>query len=476
MNCKLKLRFYKIFNLEGVMILFNPVVVSVIVLLALALLKFNIFLALIISAIVGGALAGMPIFAVTEYFSPLAVIPGITADGSVPTVIGTLVGGMGGNSGTALSYIMLGAFAVALAHSGLGTLISRKLSKALSGRRLFMVFSLAFIACFSQNLIPIHIAFIPILIPPLLKLMNSLKLDRRAVAVALTFGLKAPYIALPLGFGAIFRDIVVAAINDNGGNVTPNQATSVMWIGAAAMLVGLIGMGFYYGTRDREYEDRPIIGQVDDENVEVKMNKEAWGALIAAVVTAVASILTQSLPLSALLGLLTMIITGCIKIGQLDEMMDGGIRMMGFIAFVMLIAAGYGAVIRATGAVDTLVESAVAYMQGSKTVAAFVMLLIGLLVTMGIGSSFSTIPIIAAIYVPLAMRLNFSPASIIVLITIAGALGDAGSPASDSTLGPTSGLNADGQHDHIWDTTVPTFLAFNIPLIIGGIIATMILG
>ena len=53
----------------------------------------------------------------------------------------------------------------------------------------------------------------------------------------------------------------------------------------------------------------------------------------------------------------------------------------------------------------------------------------------------------------------------------AAALGDAGSPASDTTLGPTSGLNADGQHDHIWDTCVPTFLHFNIPLMIAAIVA-----
>ncbi len=458
------------------MILTNPVVISVIVLLALSLLKVNVFIALIISAIVGGLAAGMPVFAVTEFFSPLAAIPGITVAGSgEATIIDTLVGGMGGNSGTALSYVMLGAFAVALAHSGLGTLLSRKLAKVLHGRRLFMVFALAGIACFSQNLIPIHIAFIPILIPPLLKLMNSLKLDRRAVAVALTFGLKAPYIAIPVGFGAIFRDIVVGAINDNGGNVTQAQASSVMWIGALAMVIGLVVMGFFFGSKDRQYEDRPIIGEVDDD-VEVTMNKEAWGALIAAIVTAVVSILTQSLPLAALLGLVTMMLTGCIKISQLDEMMNGGVAMMGFIAFVMLVAAGYGAVIRATGAVDTLVESAAVYMQGSKFIAAFVMLLIGLLVTMGIGSSFSTIPILAAIYVPLCLRLDFSPASIILLVAIAGALGDAGSPASDSTLGPTSGLNADGQHDHIWDTTVPTFIAFNIPLFIGGLIATMIFG
>ncbi|MFR4149601.1 MAG: Na+/H+ antiporter NhaC family protein [Sutterella wadsworthensis] len=59
-----------------------------------------------------------------------------------------------------------------------------------------------------------------------------------------------------------------------------------------------------------------------------------------------------------------------------------------------------------------------------------------------------------------------------LLMTIAGALGDAGSPASDSTLGPTSGLNADGQHNHIWDTCVPTFLAYNVTLLVAGIVVS----
>ncbi|MEB3429370.1 Na+/H+ antiporter NhaC family protein [Citroniella saccharovorans] len=74
------------------------------------------------------------------------------------------------------------------------------------------------------------------------------------------------------------------------------------------------------------------------------------------------------------------------------------------------------------------------------------------------------------------IKIGFGPQAIILLISVAGALGDAGSPASDSTLGPTSGLNADGQHDHIWDTCVPTFIAFNIPLLIGGVIGALILG
>ncbi len=103
------------------------------------------------------------------------------------------------------------------------------------------------------------------------------------------------------------------------------------------------------------------------------------------------------------------------------------------------------------------------------------MLLVGLLVTMGIGSSFSTIPIIATIFVPLSLELGFSPLATISLVGTAAALGDAGSPASDSTLGPTAGLNVDGQHNHIWDSCVPTFIHYNIPLVIFGWIAAMIL-
>ncbi|MEB2494922.1 Na+/H+ antiporter NhaC family protein, partial [Peribacillus frigoritolerans] len=111
----------------------------------------------------------------------------------------------------------------------------------------------------------------------------------------------------------------------------------------------------------------------------------------------------------------------------------------------------------------------------NKPLAAFLMLVIGLLVTMGIGSSFSTIPILTTIFVPLCIQLGFSPMATIAIIGTAGALGDAGSPASDSTLGPTSGLNADGQHHHIWDTCVPTFLHYNIPLLIFGFIAAITL-
>ena len=457
-------------------ILFNPVIVSVIVMCVLCLLKFNVLLAIIVSAVVAGLTAGMPFYISSD--TAKALLAQGVPEYQTKNIIGVLVDGMGGNSETALSYILLGAFAVGLAHSGLGTILSVKLSKVLSGKKFFMIFAIAFIACFSQNLVPVHIAFIPILIPPLLGLMNKLKIDRRAMACALTFGLKAPYVTIPLGFGLLFHNILVENINNAGKSlgieISVSDTSKVMWIGGLSMLIGLILCVLFLYGKEREYKDAPVPGTV--EHTDVKMTKEAWGALVGCVVVAITSIITKSLPYSATLGLFTMIVTGCIKYKNLDEVMNGGIGMMGFIAFVMLVAAGYGNVLTTSGAVDALVKSASVYMEGSKAMAAFILLLVGLLITMGIGTSFGTVPIVTAIYVPLCHTIGFSVPSIILLIGIAAALGDAGSPASDSTMGPTSGLNADGQHDHIWDTCVPTFIAYDITLIIGGVIGAVILG
>ena len=457
-------------------ILFNPVIVSVIVMCVLCLLKFNVLLAIIVSAVVAGLTAGMPFYISSD--TAKALLAQGVPEYQTKNIIGVLVDGMGGHSETALSYILLGAFAVGLAHSGLGTILSVKLSKVLSGKKFFMIFAIAFIACFSQNLVPVHIAFIPILIPPLLGLMNKLKIDRRAMACALTFGLKAPYVTIPLGFGLLFHNILVENINNAGKSlgieISVSDTSKVMWIGGLSMLIGLILCVLFLYGKDREYKDAPVPGTV--EHTDVKMTKEAWGALVGCVVVAITSIITKSLPYSATLGLFTMIVTGCIKYKNLDEVMNGGIGMMGFIAFVMLVAAGYGNVLTTSGAVDALVKSASVYMEGSKAMAAFILLLVGLLITMGIGTSFGTVPIVTAIYVPLCHTIGFSVPSIILLIGIAAALGDAGSPASDSTMGPTSGLNADGQHDHIWDTCVPTFIAYDITLIIGGVIGAVILG
>jgi len=149
--------------------------------------------------------------------------------------------------------------------------------------------------------------------------------------------------------------------------------------------------------------------------------------------------------------------------------------MMAMIGFIMIAASGFAEVMRETGEVKGLVNASAALIGDSKGLGVLMMLLVGLVVTIGIGSSFSTVPIIAAIFVPLCAQLGFSPLATVCIVGVAGAIGDAGSPASDSTLGPTAGLNVDGQHDHIWDTVVPTFLHYNLPLLAFGWVAAMVL-
>ncbi|KGJ48323.1 sodium:proton antiporter [Clostridium sp. NCR] len=431
---------------------FNPVVISIAVMIVLCLFKFNVFLSIIVAAIVAGVFSGM----------------------SLSDTMTTLVGGMGGNAETALSYILLGALAVAVSKTGLASILAKKISQVVKDKKITLILLIAFISCFSQNLIPVHIAFIPILIPSLLSLMNKLKIDRRAVACALTFGLKTPYIAIPVGFGLIFQNIIRDQMIANGIDTTTNMVTGVMWIPAISMILGLLVAVFITYRKPRDYKDVKIEG-LEENQIDEKMTTKHWCALLGAITAFVVQILTGSLPLGGLCAIIVLFVTKAIKFSEIDELVDGGIKMMGLIAFIMLVAAGYASVLRETGQVEALVASVSGIVGNSKFIGALIMLLVGLLVTMGIGSSFGTLPIIAAIYCPLGLSLGFSIPAIILLIGVAGALGDAGSPASDSTLGPTAGLNVDKQHDHIWDTCVPTFLHYNIPLLIFGLIGAMIL-
>ena len=431
------------------MILLNPVVLSVIVMTILCLLKLNVLLALFVSALVAGFTAGMPI----------------------NDIMGGLISGMGGNAETALSYILLGTLAVAINSTGVTSIVSKKIASLVDGKKKLLLLLIAFFACFSQNLIPVHIAFIPILIPPLLKLMNELKLDRRAMACSLTFGLKAPYIALPVGFGLIFQGIISAEMTKNGMAVEKMDVWKSTWFLGLFMFIGLLLAIFVTYRKDREYKDLPLKGMEEVEATE--MEPKHWLTLVAAALAFVIQILYGSLPLGAVAALAAMLIFRVIKWKDIDEFISGGVGLMGLIAFIMLVAAGYGNIIRETGAVGELVDSIHGMIGGSKAIGVSVMLLVGLLITMGIGTSFGTIPVVAAIYIPLCIKLGVSVPGAVIVLAAAAALGDAGSPASDSTLGPTSGLNADGQHDHIMDTCVPTFIHYNILLIIGGFIGGM---
>ncbi|MGN8447818.1 Na+/H+ antiporter family protein [Helicobacter pylori] len=436
--------------LENGSIWSNPAFVAIICMCVLSLLRLNVMLSMISATLIAGIMGGLGL---TESFN-------------------VMIDGMKGNLNIALSYILLGALAVAIAKSNLIKVALSKLIGLMDYKRSTFCFLIAFIACFSQNLVPVHIAFIPILIPPLLHLMNRLELDRRAVACALTFGLQAPYLVLPVGFGLIFQTTILEQLKANGVSTTIAQITGVMWIAGLAMVVGLFLAVLTLYKKPRHYKEKSF----DIENyASLQLNYHDYLTFIGIVVAFVIQLATDSMPLAAFLALAIILLGRGIKFKETDSLMDDSVKMMAFIAFVMLVASGFGEVLQKVHAIDGLVNAITSVIQG-KFLGAFLMLVVGLFITMGIGTSFGTIPIIAVFYVPLCAKLGFSIESTILLIGIAAALGDAGSPASDSTMGPTCGLNADNQHNHIYDTCVPTFLVYNLPLIVFGVVGALLLG
>ncbi len=436
--------------LENSSIWSNPAFVAIICMCVLSLLRLNVMLSMISATLIAGLMGGLGI---TESFN-------------------AMIDGMKGNLNIALSYILLGALAVAIAKSNLIKVALSKLIGLMNYKRSTFCFLIAFIACFSQNLVPVHIAFIPILIPPLLHLMNRLELDRRAVACALTFGLQAPYLVLPVGFGLIFQTTILEQLKANGVSATLAQITGVMWIAGLAMVVGLFVSVLTLYKKPRHYKEKSF----NIENyASLKLNYHDYLTFIGIIVAFAIQLATDSMPLAAFLALAIILLGRGIKFKETDSLMDDSVKMMAFIAFVMLVASGFGEVLQKVHAIEGLVNAITSVVQG-KLLGAFLMLVVGLFITMGIGTSFGTIPIIAVFYVPLCAKLGFSVESTILLIGIAAALGDAGSPASDSTMGPTCGLNADNQHNHIYDTCVPTFLVYNLPLVVFGVVGALLLG
>ena len=446
------------------------------VMFGLSLARVPVVFALVIGAVTGGLLAGLGLQGTLDAFN----------------------NGLGGGAKIALAYGILGAFALALARSGLPDLLAYKLVATLKGDanvqsqnkvKYLIYFTIVAAAVSSQNLIPVHIAFIPVLIPPLLSVFNHLNLDRRAVACLLTFGLCATYMLVPVGFGAIFlNDILGQNINTFGKpygfQISYDQIPAAMAIPVFGMFVGLLIAVFYSYRKPRIYKDiqlqashHSIAGDVvTDADAKPQIAKfTLFMAAFAVIATLAVQLYSDSMILAGLVGVAILSCAGIFKWKEADDVIITGMRMMALVGFIMIAAQGFASVIEATNQVPALVNASIEWIGDSKALAAFLMLLVGLLITLGIGSSFSTVPILAIIYVPLCIQFGFSPAATIAIIGTAAALGDAGSPASDSTLGPTSGLNMDGQHDHMKDSVVPTFIHFNIPLMIFGWIAAMVL-
>ena len=446
----------------------NPVVISIAVLLVLSLLRINVVIALVISALTAGLIGNL----------------GLTK------TIETFTGGLGGGAEVAMNYAMLGAFAIAISKSGITDLLAYKVitrmnkTPSSNGIAMFKYALLGILVLFSissQNLLPVHIAFIPIVVPPLLAVFNKLKIDRRAVACVLTFGLTATYMLLPVGFGKIFiESVLVKNINNVGASLglqtTVGEVSLAMMIPVTGMILGLLTAVFITYRKPREYAvttAEPTTQDIEQHIANITP-KQITASLVAIVATFTTQLVTSSTIIGGLVGLVIFAVFGIFKLKESNDIFQQGLRLMAMIGFVMIAASGFANVINTTTGVTDLVQTLGQGLQ-SKGLAAFLMLFVGLLITMGIGSSFSTVPIITSIYVPLCLSFGFSPLATVSIVGVAAALGDAGSPASDSTLGPTSGLNMDGKHDHIWDSVVPTFIHYNIPLLAFGWLAAMTL-
>ncbi len=420
----------------------NAVVVAVIVMLVLSLSRVHVVLSLTVGAFVGGAVAGMPLQNIADAAGQV----------SQAGIIPVFNKGLEGGAKIALSYAMLGAFAMAITHSGLPQQLAgavvRKLNRggmpdsvrSGEGAVKWLLLSIILVmGIMSQNVIPIHIAFIPMIVPPLLLVFNRLKIDRRLIACVITFGLVTTYMFLPYGFGAIFlNEILLGNIHSAAPqlDVKNINVMAAMAIPALGMLAGLL-LAFVHYRKPRLYQSNnaDTAGNADAAN---RPQPSAYRSLVAAAAIAVCFAIQlmyeDSLVLGAMLGFAVFMMLGVINRDKANDVFGEGIKMMAMVGFIMIAAQGFAAVMNATGHIQPLVESSMAIFGNSKGMAALAMLVVGLLVTMGIGSSFSTLPIIAAIYVPLCTGLGFSPLATAAIVGTAGALGDAGSPASDSTL------------------------------------------
>lgn len=436
----------------------NAVVIAVILMIVLCLCRLNVVISLFISALVGGLISGMSIEKVINVFGKNIV------DGAE----------------VALSYALLGGFAALISYSGITDYLVGKIINAIHAEnsrrsrvkvKVTIIIALLAMSIMSQNLIPVHIAFIPIVIPPLLSLFNDLKIDRRLIGLIIGFGLCFPYVLLPYGFGQIFQQIIQSGFAKANHPIEFNMIWKAMLIPSMGYIVGLL-IGLYVYRKPREYETRKIS---DSDNVTELKPYILIVTIVAILATFLVQTFTDSMIFGALAGVLVFFISRAYNWYELDAKFVEGIKIMAYIGVVILTANGFAGVMNATGDIDELVKTLTSITGDNKLFSIIMMYVIGLIVTLGIGSSFATIPIIASLFIPFGASIGLDTMALIALIGTASALGDSGSPASDSTLGPTAGLNVDGQHDHIRDTCVPNFLFYNIPLMIFGTIAAMVL-
>lgn len=438
-------------------IITNPVFASVVIMLVLCVLHVNVYLAIIIAAVICGLMGGAPLTEIISLFAS-----GISSHGE-----------------NAIIFIILAAIASAIVASGMSDAMAPRVSKILGQRPWLLLVGLIIIAALCETVITFGATFVFIIIPPLLTVFNRYSVDRRKVATAIMCGLQIGYVCIPIGYGAVFQDMVAGVMSDCGIEITYLEVAVTTWPIFLAMVVAAVVVAVVY-RKPRTYTPVPGITAPAETDGAQTDELPPWEfkhtmGIVAAFATPVVQLITGSIVLGGLTALALSLIFRVASIKSLDEHIYKGMKDVAAVVFVMAAGTGYANVSNAYGDVNGLVNSIVNMLGSSKLVGAFAMLVLGLIVTLGIGTSWGTVPIVGIIMVPMGLQMGFSVPAISMLICAAAVLGDAGSPASDQALLPTATLNLDGQHDHIWDTCVPSFICCNVPIIVLGTICACIM-
>jgi len=387
------------------------------------------------------------------------------------------INGMGGNNEIVYGLLVMGMLGVVMQEIKMGEVLVPRLSRLIGNKVWLIPVFLCLMAVLSETVVLVYVTFVPIFIPPFISLFNKYKVDRRMLVTVINAGFQIGYVCIPVGIGAVYMGIVQGAMADNGlADVSLYQVAAANLPILFALILGVIAAIVIF-RKPRTYTESSAVAETaaQPDAPIPKMEAKHWLTLISAVIIVVVLFMTSNIPLSATCGVAFLILCGVVRLNKLSESFTENIKTMAYGCFILMAAAGFGSVTREIGQLDTLIAALSNTLGGNKLIAAFFMLIVGLAVTMGIGTSFGTVPIVATILVPLGQSMGMSTAAIIMLVAAAGALGDSGSPASENTLVCTSVFNADGQHDHIRDTCIPAFLCVNIPLVLVCTIAACVI-
>ncbi len=179
-------------------------------------------------------------------------------------------------------------------------------------------------------------------------------MDRRLVTCIITFGLITPSMWILQGsekfimtyFKQMLRKVVL--------HLMSHLFQKAMTIPAIGMIIGLCGSGIHYVSKtSRTYETEQIHTTANEIRSLYKDVALLSGCYLSPLRLTV-QLATESMIFGALAGIIVLSVSGSLPLKEADAILTSGMRMMSFIGFVMIAAAGFGAVLRKTGHVESL--------------------------------------------------------------------------------------------------------------------------